>query len=159
MKNEFIGMLLGSGFRQKLFFNFSILGKSPTTMFNRLTAGPMLFYCSQIRLLNKWKITFLSVPRIRTLAYFSPLCFLRRYMEYIIYRNQWSLVSLAHYMALPVFWFFHKHTTSYHSVDVDGFGACFEMGKKCYRMSALYIPSLCSYVLSKVPCILVNMPR
>ena len=30
------------------------------------------------------------------------------------------------------------------SIDVDGFAVCFEMGKKCYRMSALYIPSLSS---------------
>ena len=34
------------------------------------------------------------------------------------------------------------HKTSKHSVDADGFGVCFEMGKKCYMMSALYIPSL-----------------
>ena len=31
---------------------------------------------------------------------------------------------------------------SWHSVDVDGFGVCFELGKKCYRMRTLYIPSL-----------------
>ena len=27
-------------------------------------------------------------------------------------------------------------------VDVDGFGVCFEMGEKCYRMRALNIRSL-----------------
>ena len=36
------------------------------------------------------------------------------------------------------------HTiVSEHFVDADGFGVCFEMGKKCYSMSPLYIPSLC----------------
>ena len=35
-----------------------------------------------------------------------------------------------------------KHTTTEHSVDADGFGVCFEMGIKCYKIRALCIPSL-----------------
>ena len=37
---------------------------------------------------------------------------------------------------------FKKHATSEPSVDADGFDVCFEMGRKCYEMRALYIPSL-----------------
>ena len=38
---------------------------------------------------------------------------------------------------------------SQHSVDADGFGVCFDMGKKCYsRIRTLYIPSLCNYLAS-----------
>ena len=59
----------------------------------------------------------------------------------IIYRNLWSLVSLAHFITHNIL-IFKKHSTSSHSADADGFGVCFEMGKKCYKMLALYIPSL-----------------
>ena len=53
-------------------------------------------------------------------------------MEYIIiYRNLWYLVSLANFMTFTMFWFFHKHTASKYSVDVNGFGISLEMGKKC----------------------------
>ena len=59
-----------------------------------------------------------------------------------------SLPSLAHFKTFTMFCFFHKHTTSKQSVYVDGFGLCFGMGKKCYRMSFLYIPSLCCKCLN-----------
>ena len=39
-------------------------------------------------------------------------------------------------------------------LDVDGFGVCFEMGKKCYRMmSALYIPPLSLPPWTLYPCV------
>ena len=48
-------------------------------------------------------------------------------------------------MTFTMFWFFHKHTMSLHSVFVDGFGVCLEMGKKCFIGWVLYI-----FILSEV---------
>ena len=39
----------------------------------------------------------------------------------------WSVVSQAHFMTNYILIF---KSTSYHSVDADGFGVCFKMGKK-----------------------------
>ena len=45
-----------------------------------------------------------------------------------------QLVSLAHDMISTIFCFFKA---SLQSEDANGFGACFEMGQKCYWMPAL----------------------
>ena len=44
---------------------------------------------------------------------------------------------------------FLNSTTYEQSVDADGFGVCFEMGKKCYWTPALNVPSLC-FMLSEL---------
>ena len=64
------------------------------------------------------------------------------YRVLIIYRNLWSLVSLAHFISRQLNFDFSKHTPNTLQVNAYGFGVCFEMGKKCYRMSALYNPSI-----------------
>ena len=69
------------------------------------------------------------------------------YRARIICRNPWSQGSLAHFISFTMFWFFSKHTTSKHSTNADGFGVCFEMGKKGSKMCSLYIPSLCKKVV------------
>ena len=50
--------------------------------------------------------------------------------------NPWSVVSLAHFITNQIL-IFYKHTTSYHSIYADGFGVCFEMGKKFSKMLSL----------------------
>ena len=66
----------------------------------------------------------------------------------VIYRNIWSLVSLNHFMSFTRFGFLSTQHLK-HSVNVDGFGVCFEMSKKCYRMSTLCIPSLWCVQMAK----------
>ena len=68
-----------------------------------------------------------------------------REVEYIecasLIEIYWSLVGEANFMTFTTFWFFLAHNILIFC-RCWWICVCFEMCKKCYRMRALYIPSL-----------------
>ena len=85
----------------------------------------------------------------RKSSYLGSCCFNQTdgiYRVLIIYRNLWSLVRLEHFMTFTMIWFFSSAHNILTLCRFTWFGVCFEMGKKCYRMSALNITSIWFYV-------------
>ena len=63
-------------------------------------------------------------------------------IEHVLFVEIFGLELASPFHSSLNFDFLKANTTSLHSIDVDGFGICFEICKKCSKMRSLNIPSL-----------------